>query len=141
MEIPEHITRAESQAAFRVDVQPGDKTWYRFILTDGSNEVGTKNGDGRRAVTIVAGPDGPRFDAYPYWHESILDALREYEGLDAETIMRGYHEGHPRWHYLGYICEHSNCNPWTALAALRAAGFVLGWGHEKGPWAFLGLGE
>ena len=100
--------------------QPGDGTRYDFIVTD----VPEMN-----QVIIAGTGKGAKFKGYTYRKASIISFLLEFPDVlinDRDTYRDKVGEIMPDRHFppfVGYICDdkHSDCNPWTALAAMRAA--------------------
>jgi len=58
---------------------------------------------------------------YIYKKSSIRRFAQEHAGQSHETHFDELREDP----YVGYIVGHSDCNPWTAVAAIMAADSVL----------------
>ena len=101
--------------AVAVDLQPGDGTHYRFLISE------VPSAEGRIAIS---GREGVRFKGYDYEE----DEVRYFFERNGKPSNRGdYREWALRAiskndHYLLYVQEHSAENPWTALAALVSMG-------------------
>ena len=92
--------------AYKIIIEPGDKTRYCFIIGIGSRYL------------HIAG--SPRFDLY------------EYVAMEIPACMSRI-ENNKKWYedyYIEYIVSHSNCNQWTARAMVLAVDGLL---NKSGP--------
>lgn len=103
--------------AYYVMCEPGDSTHYEFILTES-----IKNLD---YIIIAKGEDGAPFSTYAYREDSIRQFMAEYPGitgwLESEYQQKVDENLILKNPFIGYIAGHSQCNVWTALAAIVVA--------------------
>ncbi len=111
-----------------VELQPGDGTRYSFTI--GRDEYISPY------LRIAGTGEGAEFKGYLFDEESInqhfLDCSEWYD--DPAIAVKGAYQVVVRYllgrinqeaHYIEYIVEHTQCNPWTAVAAMLAAKFAL----------------
>jgi hypothetical protein len=104
--------------ALVVRMEPGDGTRYSFV-------VWANNGSRTKLMCAGTG-DGAHFDGYEYSLSGVCRTIDEcgqpgHVGHDSAGTYRAWAEHVMRTQeWLGYIVGHSNCNPWTAVAAMLA---------------------
>jgi hypothetical protein len=109
-----------------VELEPGDLTRYRFLITE--NPDNNDNYNNENYIGISSHWDGPRFESYTYRKLAIVDFFKEVgePPIDSEKYQNwANHEvmNHP---YLRYVISHSgDCNPYTALAGLICAYIII----------------
>lgn len=86
--------------AYIVIIEPGDMTKYQFCII--YKEKGR---------ILVASISGPRFDGYDYSLSEIIEYINNTHEKRCEESINSY---------IQYIVDHSNCNPWTAVAMCKA---------------------
>jgi hypothetical protein len=100
----------EEVRAYIFELQPGDMTKYKFIISNNSDDV------------IIVGFNPTKFDGYTYHKESI-------ERFFVENIVD--QENYSQWvqdlndSFIEYIEDHSNCTKYVAVAALICAKNLL----------------
>lgn len=100
--------------AFEIIDEPGDATHYEFIIALAKD---------RHFIFISRGENGAKFESYTYRIDSIENFVKDYpiliEALDESEYQKKVASSMDD-PFIGYIASHSNCNPWTAIAAVRA---------------------
>lgn len=92
-----------------VELSPGDATRYEFLVSDLGKSI---------AVTCL---NSFRFDGYFYDMGSVEDFfIRNGNPPDYDDYCEWGRQLLSDF-YIEYVCGHSNCNPWSALAALICA--------------------
>jgi len=102
--------------AFNTWDEPGDSTRYEFTITVGYS---------KNYVLISKGSSGAVFVSYDY-NIDHLEMLADYNPDFTKDIPPKEYQGtfgksEIGKDFISYMCEHSKCNPWTAIAAIRAA--------------------
>ena len=88
----------------RIILEPGDMTRYEFLIEKGWGET-----------LIIAGC--PRFDLYAYSEADVFQLYSLFPDLEDREAS---HDSLFSSGIFQYIIGHSNCNPWTARAAVIA---------------------
>jgi len=108
--------QVENRTGICTEDEPGDGTHYEFVLMRESD----------RFILIMRGSQGARFDSYTYRDDSLSSILEEYPVLGTHPTTKEYENaigdsGILADPFIGYMSDHSTCNVWTAVAAIRAA--------------------
>lgn len=103
-----------------VEDEPGDGTHYEFAILD----------EDENYLLIMMGRIGAKFASYGYRKDSLRDLKSRYPVLLKNIGIKSYQNeiidsGFLSEKFLGYMGDHSDCNVWTAVAAVRAALMVL----------------
>lgn len=109
--------------------EPGDGTRYQWVVTGG----GTNPADDAAYITVT--PVYAKRYGYPLLRDEVENAVSCYPGLVkyrsdyklvAHKLMADGSDGDPQVvAFVRYVQEHIDLNPWTALAAIRAAYFAM----------------
>lgn len=88
----------------RIELEPGDATRYVFLIEE----------SGDKDYLFVAG--APRFDLYEYNKNDVAAFYKKHPTFTVDlSNLEFLDDG-----YIQYMVQHSNCNPWTARAAIIA---------------------
>lgn len=85
-------------------LEPGDMTKYTFLIEPSPN----------KGYLFVSG--SPRFDLYEYRYELVEEFYARRLGFEEDLTDLDFMDDN----FVLYIVHHSNCNPWTARAAIIA---------------------
>ena len=108
------IVEKIEERAMHVVIEPDDMTRYKFLISDIKGPFDAGN-------LRIASVNGPKFVGYIYRKNSIRQFAMKHAGQCHDTHFKELSEDP----YIGYMIGHSDCNPWTAVAAIMAADSVL----------------
>ena len=99
-----------------IEIEPGDKTRYSFIISDYNIDY----------VMIIGSGRGAKFAGYGYRKDSIKNFIEKFD-IKIDESYRSYIQENKILDdpYVEYIVNHSFCTPWTALAAIICANEFL----------------
>jgi len=104
-----------------VELEPGDLTKYRFLITENPYYNDSYIGIASHYVS-------PRFESYLYKKSSIVDFFKEVgePPVDKKEYQNWATYEVMNHSYLKYVISHSgDCNPYTALAGLICAYMII----------------
>lgn len=125
-DVPEKLNEDKRRPVLAAwyQLEPHDGTHYEFVVFE---DLGPRSVNW---LTIAKGGRGAAFSTYEYSREAIAQFVASHPGPFADDPGREYGQLAQASRalldpYLDYVAEHSACNLWTALAALRAAWFFM----------------
>ena len=103
-----------------IRLEPGDGTRYEFVIVWDPTAPGY--------LLIMATGGGAEFHSYGFESGELKrfgDKFPEWLEADTESYRRVAANTIPATDLVSYMVGKAQCNPWTALAAIRAANIYL----------------
>lgn len=126
--------REAETLAHWIELEPGDGTRYEFLVAPVPVDAPSED-PSVFVASVGRGWGAPAFVGYAYTISDLLDFAKRFPrtcNVGREHYREAVRdEAALEDHFVGYMRGHSGmtahlCNPWTALAAIRAALLVIG---------------